>query len=206
MSWSSARPRQPSSWRSSAHPSRASRTPMVRLAHCVPAPSRSTGQRVVALGIGGVLAVLGAAETRRLASADAHHARQRARQLGLIRTTVAGIFLVRPTLLPRLLGMEVDAGPARWLPRLFAVRELVIGVGAIADSRQERDPWPALLAISAVDAAEALVILEALRQRASPLDRALGFTLADLGSAFALPVLIKRVRAGAAAPAIQADI
>ena len=104
MSSSPARPRRPSSSRASAHPSRASCTPMVRWAHCEPAPSRSTGQRVVALGIGGVLAVLGAAETRRLASAGA-------RQLGLIRTTVAGIFLVRPTLLPRLLGMEVDAGP-----------------------------------------------------------------------------------------------
>jgi hypothetical protein len=167
--------------------------------HAMPEHSLGTSadHRVAAVVIGGVLAVLGAVEALRLSRASTDEARQRARQLGLIRTAVAGAFLVKPTLLPRLLGMNGDSGPTRWLPRLFAVRELVIGAGALADSREKSDPWPALLAISAVDGAEALVILGALRRRELPWDRVLGFALADLGSATAAPVLVERIRAGA---------
>jgi hypothetical protein len=95
---------------------------------------RSTDRRVVALGIRSVLAIPGAAEARRLSRADAPAARQPARQLGLTRTVVAGLFLVRSTLLPRLLGIEGAGASESWLPRLFAVRELVISAGAIADS------------------------------------------------------------------------
>jgi hypothetical protein len=54
----------------------------------------------------------------------------------------------------------------------------------------------ALLAISAVDGAEALVLLEALRRRALPWRRALGFAVADFGTATAVPLLLKRVLAG----------
>jgi hypothetical protein len=155
---------------------------------------RTTGKPRVAVGVGLVLAVMGLAEARRLAIAGLPQVRQRARVLGLTRVAVAGLMLFRPALLPSLLGLRADATPTPWLPRLLAVRELVIGTNALASSRPDRDPLPALLTISAVDGAEAVVILAALSRRELPWDRALGFVLADLGSAAALPVLIKRLR------------
>jgi hypothetical protein len=86
-----------------------------------------------------------------------------------------------------------DRSASRWLPGLFAARELIIGGGAIADSTRGRDPYPALIAISAVDAIESLLLLEALRRRELPRARALGFVLADLGSATAFPIVLKRL-------------
>jgi hypothetical protein len=158
---------------------------------------RATDKPVVAVGIGFALALLGAAEARRLSLADLPHTLQRARVLGLTRTGVAGLMLVRPALLPNWLGLPADAGSQRWLSRLLAVRELIIGTSALANSRADQDPLPSLLTISAIDAAEAVVILAALNESELPWDRALGFVLADLGSAAALPVLIKRYRQSA---------
>jgi hypothetical protein len=155
---------------------------------------RTTDKPLVAVGVGLVLAVMGLAEARRLAIAGLPQVRQLARVLGLTRVAVAGLLLFRPALLPSLLGLRADATPTQWLPRLLAVRELVIGTNALASSRPERDPLPALLAISAVDGAEAVVILAALSRRELPWDRACGFVLADLGSAAAFPVLSKRHR------------
>jgi hypothetical protein len=156
----------------------------------------SASGRLVTVGVGAVLAALGVAESRRLSRSDESEARGRARQLGLIRVAVASALLIRPTVLPRLLGMPTSGVTATWLPRLFGVRELVVGLGAVIASRPRRDPLPALLVVSAVDAAEALVLLAAILQRELPWDRAAAFVLADIGSAAALPVILTRLRGG----------
>lgn len=108
----------------------------------------------VAALAGGGLFVLGVREAILLRDADDATARARARQLGLTRAGAGLALLIRPRLLTGALRFE-DSDAARWLPRLLAVRELALGVGATAASSDKADPWPWLMTIAAVDGVEA---------------------------------------------------
>lgn len=141
----------------------------------------------------GGAALLGAGirEALRLRTAGPEEARARARQLGTTRIGAAVVLLARPQTLPSMLGLPT--GPAAaWLTRLLAVRELVLGAGTVSASRKDADPWPWLVVVSAVDAAEALALLVALRRGVVEAAGGWGFFAADVGSAAGLVAIAAR--------------
>jgi hypothetical protein len=89
---------------------------------------------------GGALLALGIREAFILQDADDGTARARARQLGSTRIAAGVALLLRPQLLTGALGIEQGGAAARWLPRLLAVREIALGIGARASSRNDADP------------------------------------------------------------------
>lgn len=138
---------------------------------------------VAALG-GGTFLALGVREGVALRAADDPTARSHARRMGTTRIMAAAALLVRPRLLTGALALGREDA-ATWLPRLLAVRETALGIGAVAASRDESDPWPWLMTIAAVDGAEAALIA-ALRRRAIDPAGGSAFAAADLGSASAV--------------------
>ena len=116
----------------------------------------------VAAAAGGSLLVMGLREAARLRDADIETARSRARQLGAARIGAGLVLLARPRFLAGALGWDDGGRGSAWLPRLVAVRELCLGVGAVASSRADADPWPWLMTIATVDGAEGAVLLAAL--------------------------------------------
>jgi hypothetical protein len=146
----------------------------------------------VAVAGGGTLFLLEVREAVRLRDADDTAARGRARRLGAVRIGAAAALLARPRLLAAALGLP-DSGAGRVLPRLVAIREVALGVGAVASSRRTADPWPWLTAIASVDGAEAVVLVAALRTGAIEGAGGWAFVAADLGSASA--VLLRATRA-----------
>jgi hypothetical protein len=160
------------------------------------AMKRSTKFRrqAVAAAAGAVLFSLGVREAVRLRDADLELARSSARQLGAARVVAGLVLLVRPQLLTTALGLS-DAGEAGWwLSRMLAVRELAVGTGAVAVSRSTADPWPWLMTVSAIDGAEALVLLIALRRKIVDQPGGWAFVAADVGSAVALITRIAHLR------------
>jgi hypothetical protein len=149
---------------------------------------------VVATLAGGTLFALGIREGFILRDADVGRARNRARQLGPTRIAAGVALLLRPQLLAGALGLSTGQA-AHWLPRLLAVREIALGIGAVASSRGDADPWPWLMTIAAVDGAEAAVLAAALRQRAVDPAGGWAFTAADLGSASAVVLRVARLGA-----------
>jgi hypothetical protein len=140
-------------------------------------------RRAVAAAAGAVLCSLGLREAVRLGDADLELARNRARQLGATRILAGLVMLVRPQLLTAALGLSGGGKAGWWLSRLIAVRELAVGTGTVARSRPNADPWPWLMTVSAIDGAEALVLLTALRRQAVDGPGGWAFVAADLGSA-----------------------
>jgi len=151
-----------------------------------------TRRRGTAVVVGGGLLILGIREGFLLSDADDDTARARARQLGLTRIGAGLAILIRPQLLIGALGLG-NSDAARWLPRLLAVREIALGVGATGASRDNADPWPWLMTISAVDGAEAAVLARALRSHSIDPAGGLAFVAADLGSASAIALRLARV-------------
>jgi hypothetical protein len=160
------------------------------------AMKRSTKFRrqAVAAAAGAALFSLGIREAVRLRDADLEMARSRARQLGATRIVAGLVLLIRPRLLTAALGLS-DAGEAGWwLSRMLAVRELAVGTGTVAASRPTADPWPWLMRVSAIDGAEALVLLTALRRKIVDQPGGWAFVAADVGSAAALATRVAHLR------------
>src|SRR5512133_796722 len=148
----------------------------------------TTGLRrwAVAAAAGAVLFSLGLREALRLRDADLELSRSRARQLGTMRIVAGLVLLVRPQLLAAALGLSAAGEAGWWLSRMLAVRELAVGTGTVAASRSTADPWPWLMTVSAIDGAEALVLLIALHRNAVDKPGGWAFVAADAGSATAL--------------------
>jgi hypothetical protein len=161
--------------------------------HAMKPPTKFRRQAIAAAA-GAALFSLGVREAVRLGNADLELARSRARQLGATRIVAGLVLLIRPRLLTAALGLS-DAGEAGWwLSRLLAVRELGVGTGAVAASRSTADPWPWLMTVSAIDGAEALVLLTALRRKVVDRPGGWAFVAADLGSAAALITRLAHLR------------
>jgi hypothetical protein len=137
---------------------------------------------------------LGLREAMRLREADLELARSRARQLGATRIVAGIVLVVRPQLLTAALGLSSAGEAGWWLSRMLAVREIAIGTGTVAASRPSADPWPWLMTVSAIDGAEALVLLIALRRKAVDKPGGWAFVAADAGSAAALVTRIGHLR------------
>jgi hypothetical protein len=151
-------------------------------------------RRAVAAAAGAVLCSLGLREAVRLGDADLGVARSRARQLGATRIVAGIVLLVRPQLLTAALGLSSAGEAGWWLSRMLAVREIAVGTGTVAGSRPSADPWPWLMTVSAIDGAEALVLLTALRRKAVDQPGGWAFVAADAGSAAALITRIAHLR------------
>ena len=117
--------------------------------------------------------------------------------LGLTGVGAGLALLIRPQLLSGALRLG-DSDAVRWLPRLLAIRELALGVGATAASRDKADPWPWLMTIAAVDGAEAVVLAWALRSRSIDPFGGFAFVAADLGSASAVALRVGELACPAA--------
>lgn len=68
---------------------------------------------------------------------------------------------------------------------MIGVREVVVGAATLTANRTQADVRPWLLALSLVDAAEMLVVLQSVRAGAVERSRGLAFAAADAGSAVA---------------------
>jgi hypothetical protein len=148
----------------------------------------------IAAAAGAALFSLGLREAVRLRDADLELARSRARQLGATRIVAGVVLLVRPQLLTAALGLSAAGKAGSWLARMLAVRELAVGTGTVGASRPGADPWPWLMTVSAIDGAEALVLLSALRSKAVDQPGGWAFVAADAGSAAALITRIAHLR------------
>jgi hypothetical protein len=151
-------------------------------------------RRAVAAAAGALLCSLGLREAVRLADADLELARSRARQLGATRVLAGVVLLVRPQLLTAALGLSAAGKAGWWLSRMIAVREVAVGTATVSASRPNADPWPWLMTVSAIDGAEALVLLAALRRKAVDGPGGWAFVAADAGSAAALITCIAHLR------------
>jgi hypothetical protein len=147
---------------------------------------------MVALAGGGTLCVLGVREAVLLRDADLETARNRARQLGAARIGAGLALMARPRLLPGALRWDDGQLGASWLPRLVAVRELCLGIGTLASSRRDADPWPWLMTVAAVDGCEGVLLVGAMRRRVVDPAGAFGYVAADFGSAAAAVLRVTR--------------
>jgi hypothetical protein len=168
-------------------------TRTIRTIHVMSINVNESRRRAVAAAAGAVLFILGLREAVRLRDADLELARSRARQLGATRILAGVVLLVRPQLLTTALGLSGTGKAGWWLSRMLAVRELAVGTGTAAASRPAADPWPWLMTVSAIDGAEALVLIAALRRKA--VDQAAGpswpqMLAAQRLSSLASPILV----------------
>ena len=93
-------------------------------------------------------------------------------------------------------------GPDRDQDRVFDWNECLFGSATGGDAsvlrgkvaRPNADPLPCLMTVSAIDGAEALVLLTALRQKAIDQPGGWAFVAADAGSAAALTTRIVHLR------------
>lgn len=108
--------------------------------------------------------------------------RDGARLIAAGRVAVGVTFLARPTLVPRLLG--VDSGTAErmsFFGRMFGAREVALGAGLLlADSPAEERRW--LLGGALSDAVDAVAFAEAARRGFARLPVAAAFVAAALGA------------------------
>jgi hypothetical protein len=98
----------------------------------------------------------------------------------------------RPEALPRLLG--VDRGTARratFLVRLVAAREAAIGLGALHALKTGRDVRPWLVAQAVADAADAVALAAATRERVLRPTRGVMATLAAASSVVGAVIALK---------------
>jgi hypothetical protein len=146
--------------------------------------------------VGALLFAAGLMQARRLATWDIQAARQAARTSGSTRVAVGGVFAARPQLFARLLhGCPSPDPTTRLQIRIFAVREIALGLGALTAAVANRDVRRWLLVLSLVDTGEALVLPLALRRNTVPHRTGIAFVAADLGSsASGVGVLTQIVR------------
>jgi hypothetical protein len=147
------------------------------------------------------LFALGVREAIALRDADLAAARTRIRQLGIVRISAGLILMAKPGLLAGALGWDDgDRGATTWLPRLVALRELCLGVGAMNSSRRDADPWPWLMTIATVDGVEGLVLMAALIRRDVDPAGGCGYAAADFGSATAVVLRAAQVASRSPGP------
>ena len=133
--------------------------------------------------VGALLFAAGLMQARRLATGDIQAARQAARTSGSTRMAVGGLMAARPQLFARLLhGNANPDATTRLLLRMFAVREIALGLGTLTAAVANRDVRRWLLVLSLVDTGEALALLPALRRREVGRGAGTAFVAADLGS------------------------
>jgi hypothetical protein len=144
--------------------------------HLPEQPANGFRRWIVAGVAGAALFGLGLREAVRLRDADLELARSRARQLGATR------------------GLSAAGRAGGWLSRMLAVREIAVGIGTMQQHADDADPWPWLMTVSAIDGAEALVLLTALRRDAIDRPGGWAFVAADAGSAAALVARIAHIR------------
>jgi hypothetical protein len=162
--------------------------------HLPEQPAGNFRRWVVAGAAGAALFSLGLREAVRLRDADLELARSRARQLGATRIAAGTVLLLWPQLLTAALGLSAAGRAGGWLSRMLAVREIAVGIGTVQQHARDADPWPWLMTISAIDGAEALVLLTALRRNAIDRPGGWAFIAADAGSAAALVTRIVHIR------------
>jgi hypothetical protein len=162
--------------------------------HLPEQPATNFRRWVVAGAAGAALFSLGLREAVRLRDADLELARSRARQLGATRIAAGTVLLLRPQLLTAALGLSGAGRAGGWLSRMLAVREIAVGIGTVQQHSRDADPWPWLMTVSAIDGAEALVLLTALRRNAIDRPGGWAFVAADAGSAAALVTRIVHIR------------
>ena len=134
---------------------------------------------------GAVMFGLGVKEALRVGRGSIDDARTSARHVGTARIAAGALMLARPLVLPKMLGLD-DAGPAlRWLPRLLGIREIAVGVAAVAASSRTENPLPWLCTLGAIDGAESIVVFAGVVEGAVPPARGWPFIASDLGSALA---------------------
>lgn len=133
--------------------------------------------------VGVLLFAAGLSQARRLASGDAHDAQRAARTSGITRMAVGGMIAARPELFVKLLhGTASRDAATRLLVRIFAVREIAVGLGTLMAATANRDVRRWLLLLSVIDTGEALVLLPAVWRRTVPAATGIAFIAADLGS------------------------
>ena len=82
-----------------------------------------------------------------------------------LRTALGVVMLGRPTLLPRVLGMDAaTAARTAWLVRMVGAREVALGAGGLDAARRGTDLRPWLLAAAVADAGDTAALLGAVRR------------------------------------------
>ncbi len=85
--------------------------------------------------------------------------------VGATRLTIGAVFLAAPVASVRLMGLDsATAARVSWLARMTAARDGVLGAGTLASSASRSGAVGWLLAGSISDAADAAVLVSALRQ------------------------------------------
>ena len=82
-----------------------------------------------------------------------------------LRTGLGSVMLGRPTLMPRVLGMDsATAARTAWLVRMVGAREIALGAGGLDAARRGTDLRPWLLAAAVADAGDTAALLGAVRR------------------------------------------
>jgi hypothetical protein len=85
--------------------------------------------------------------------------------VGAARLSIGAVFLAAPVASVRLLGLDsATAARVTWLARMTAARDGVVGAGTVASSVRRSGAVGWLLAGAVSDAADAAVLVSALRQ------------------------------------------
>ena len=133
--------------------------------------------------VGAFLLAAGLMQARRLATGDVQATRQAARSIGSTRVAFGGLFAARPQLFARVLhGCPSPDATTRLQIRIFAVREIALGMGTLMAAVANGDVRRWVLMVSLIDTGEAPVLLPTLRRRAIPPATGIAFVAADLGS------------------------
>lgn len=111
---------------------------------------------------------------------------RRSALLGALRIAFGVVFLVRPALVPRLLGLDtVTARRVAWLSRMVGAREVTLGGGLLSAALRGGDTRPWLLAAGASDALDAVGVTAACRAGAVSAVPAAATVLAGVAGAVA---------------------
>jgi hypothetical protein len=82
---------------------------------------------------------------------------------GLIRVAIGTSLLLRPSTLPKALGVDsATAARVGWLSPMVGARDVALGAGLVHAARRDRNPRPWLVAAAFADAVDALAFGSAL--------------------------------------------
>ena len=104
---------------------------------------------------------------------------QAAQSLAVLRIGAGVGAWLMPNLAARIMGMQ-PGGSLAFILRLFGVREIIMGVGYLAASPDDRDNWLRMGIVA--DAADAVAAAAAVRRRAVPARTGVPMTLTALGA------------------------
>lgn len=157
--------------------------------------------------LGAVLFAAGVGQARKLAAGGVGVAQRAARTTGPTRIGIASLLLAKPQLMARLLhGNDHADGKTRLTLRMFAVRELALGVGTLLGAGTGSDVRRWLLVLALVDTGEALILLPAIRRGTVAPTAGLALVVADLGSSTAgAGVLVQLLKERHGAKAVAAS-